>query len=150
MATRWLSRGRKGSVRSAGGPLQAVTPAPSRTPPTAGASSSSPATGNGGSTPRGRVPPAPPAVSPPAPGTDPVDILREHLREEWAPPPLHLLADATMLAVASTPGKIPEEWREEYPLFIAWPHAAGAWSSPATREMTAAQVRGQLTAMGVR
>jgi len=48
-----------------------------------------------------------------------------------------------MLAVAPVPGKLPEEWREAWPFWIAWPHAAGAVYA---MEMTAAQLRGILAA----
>jgi hypothetical protein len=57
------------------------------------------------------------------------------------PPPLDRLAGTTMLAVASAPGKVPEEWREAYPLFMAWPHAVEACYAV---EMTAAQLRDHL------
>jgi hypothetical protein len=50
-----------------------------------------------------------------------------------------------MLAVASVPGKHPEEWRQAWPLWMAWPHAAGAVYAV---EMTAAQLRARLAAMG--
>ncbi len=61
------------------------------------------------------------------------------------PPPLGDLPGSTMLAVAPVPGKIPEEWREAYPLFVAWPHAAGA--AACAVEMTAAQLRAMLAEM---
>ena len=63
---------------------------------------------------------------------------------DLAPPPLDGLDDGTMLAVASVPGKVPEEWREARPLWMAWPHAAGAIYAV---EMTAAQLRARLAAM---
>ncbi len=59
-------------------------------------------------------------------------------RQVLAPPPLARLGADVMLAVASVPGKIPEEWRDAYPLWIAWPHAADAIHAV---EMTAAQLR---------
>lgn len=62
-----------------------------------------------------------------------------------APPPLPVLADDVMLAVGSAPGKAPEQWRPAGPLFIGWPHAAGA---DLAVEMTAAQLRDHLTTMG--
>ena len=64
-----------------------------------------------------------------------------------APPPLDELAADTMLAVASVPGKVPEEWRPAYPLFMAWPHAADAVYAV---EMTAGQLRARLAAMAAR
>ena len=60
------------------------------------------------------------------------------------PPPLDEVPDGVMLAVASVPGKLPEEWQEAYPLWMAWPHAAGAVYAV---EMTAAQLRARLAAM---
>ena len=60
------------------------------------------------------------------------------------PPPLDKLDDGAMLAVASVPGKLIEEWREAYPLWMAWPHAAGAVYAV---EMTAAQLRARLAGM---
>jgi hypothetical protein len=65
-------------------------------------------------------------------------------REALAPPPLGRLPGDTMLAVASVPGKLPEEWRQAYPLWMAWPHAADAVYAV---EMTAAQLRARLAAM---
>lgn len=59
-----------------------------------------------------------------------------------APPPLGNLPDSTMLAVASVPGKIPEEWQPAGFLHMAWPHADGAWIHAV--EMTAAQLRALL------
>ena len=49
-----------------------------------------------------------------------------------------------MLAVAATPGKIPEEWQSHgaWPFWIAWPYAAGAIHA---EEMTAGQLRDYLT-----
>jgi hypothetical protein len=66
-------------------------------------------------------------------------------REVLAPPPLDRLAADTMLAVASAPGKIPEEWQDKgaWPFWIAWPHAVGAVHA---EEMTAAQLRAILAA----
>jgi hypothetical protein len=64
-------------------------------------------------------------------------------RKVLAPPPLDQLCDCTMLAVAPVPGKIPEEWRDAWPLFMAFPHAAGAVHA---EEMTAAQLRAILAA----
>jgi hypothetical protein len=64
-------------------------------------------------------------------------------REVLAPPPLDAISADTMLAVASVPGKLPEEWQEAWPLWMAWPHAAGAIYAV---EMTAAQLRARLAA----
>ena len=61
-----------------------------------------------------------------------------------APPELPGIPDDTMLAVASVPGKVPEEWRDAWPLWMAWPHAADAIYAV---EMTAAQLRARLAAM---
>jgi hypothetical protein len=46
-----------------------------------------------------------------------------------------------MLAVATVPGKLPEEWQDKgaWPFWIAWPHAAGA--AVHAEEMTAGQLR---------
>jgi alkylhydroperoxidase family enzyme len=71
----------------------------------------------------------------------------EFAREALAPKPLGQLPDSTMLAVASVPGKHPEEWREAWPLWMAYPHAAGAVYAV---EMTAAQLRARLADMGSR
>jgi alkylhydroperoxidase family enzyme len=68
----------------------------------------------------------------------------ELAREALAPKPLGELRDSTMLAVASVPGKHPEEWRQAYPLWMAWPHATGAVLAV---EMTAAQLRARLAEM---
>jgi len=75
---------------------------------------------------------------------DPHDAAVELAREAFAPKPLAELPASTMLAVASVPGKHPEEWREAWPLWMAYPHAAGA---DITVEMTAAQLRARLAAM---
>ena len=69
--------------------------------------------------------PAVRVVSSPASGTD-VLTLSDWAALALAPPELSNLDSSTMLAVASVPGKIPEEWRDAYPLWMAWPHAAGA------------------------
>jgi agmatine/peptidylarginine deiminase len=75
-------------------------------------------------------------------------LVREALaRRALAPPPLGDLPGSTMLAVASVPGKIPEEWQQAYPLWMAWPHAAGAVCAV---EMTAAQLRARLAEMTAR
>jgi hypothetical protein len=68
--------------------------------------------------------------------------MREVLRDKLAPPPLHRLGPDIMLAVAPVPGKMPEEWRPAWPLWMAWPHAAG--SAVCAEEMTAAQLRDRL------
>lgn len=76
---------------------------------------------------------------------DPRDVAMEQARRVLAPPPLDQLADDTMLAVASVPGKVPEEWQPVTPwAWIAWPHAADAWIC--AMEMTAAQLRVLLAA----
>jgi len=72
------------------------------------------------------------------------DVAMELAREAFAPKPLRDLPDSTMLAVASVPGKLPEEWREAWPLWMAYPHATGAVYAV---EMTAAQLRARLAAM---
>ena len=70
------------------------------------------------------------------------DAAMELAREVLAPPPLDQLAGDVMLAVASVPGKIPEEWRAAGFLHMAWPHAADAWVH--AMEMTAGQLRDRL------
>lgn len=61
-----------------------------------------------------------------------------------APPPLDGLGDDVMLAVASVPGKVPQEWRPVTPwAWIAHPHAEGAAYA---MEMTAGQLRDLLAA----
>ena len=74
-----------------------------------------------------------------------VDVALALARMIKAPPPLYDLGADTMLAVASVPGVVPEEWQDKgaYPFFIAWPHAIGAVSA---EEMTAAQLRALLAA----
>ena len=72
------------------------------------------------------------------------DVAMELAREALAPKPLASLPDGTMLAVASAPGKYPEEWRQEWPLWMAHPHATGAVYAA---EMTAAQLRARLAEM---
>lgn len=84
-------------------------------------------------------------MSSPASAGDVYDLVTEIARERLAPPPLGQLAGDVMLAVASVPGKIPEEWRPAYPLFMAWPHAADAVYAV---EMTAAQLRALLAGIG--
>jgi hypothetical protein len=71
----------------------------------------------------------------------------ELAREVLAPKPLGDLPDGTMLAVASVPGKFPEEWQDQgaRPFWFAWPHATGATMA---EEMTAAQLRAILAARG--
>ena len=73
----------------------------------------------------------------------------ELARKALAPPPLDEISAGTMLAVASVPGKVPEEWRPVTPwAWIAWPHAAGA--RLCAMEMTAAQLRDLLAARDAR
>lgn len=64
-------------------------------------------------------------------------------RKRLAPPRLAAIRPNTMLAVASVPGKIPEQWRAAGPLWMAWPDAEGA---DLAVEMTAAQLRDRLAA----
>jgi hypothetical protein len=73
----------------------------------------------------------------------------EMARKVLAPPPLADLDGGTMLAVASVPGKLPEEWQDKgaWPFWIAWPHAADAIHA---EEMTAAQLRDLLTGRDAR
>jgi hypothetical protein len=103
---------------------------------------------------RGREVPAPPPALPavrivPAPACagDLRDAALTLAREMLAPPPLDRLAADTMLAVASAPGKIPEEWQDKgaWPFWIAWPHAVDAVHA---EEMTAAQLRAILAGRG--
>ena len=72
------------------------------------------------------------------------DVAMELAREALAPKPLGDLPDDIMLAVASAPGKYPEEWRQAWPLWMAHPHATGAVYAA---EMTAAQLRARLAEM---
>ena len=87
---------------------------------------------------------APAASSLASVSNDARDVAMEMARKVLAPPPLADLDGGTMLAVASVPGKLPEEWQDKgaWPFWIAWPHAAGAIHA---EEMTAAQVRDLLT-----
>jgi hypothetical protein len=83
----------------------------------------------------------------PASASDARDVALALAREALAPPEPGRLDDDTMLAVASVPGKLPEEWREVYPLWMAWPHAADAIYAV---EMTAAQLRAILAGRDAR
>ncbi len=147
-AVRWLRR----SARKAGAP-NAAAPSPAalsdqrKTPPTAGSSSSVRIIVSGTPAAVSHASHAVLGASSPASGTDPrdpADVALAICRDFWAPPPLGGLSADTMLAVASVPGKIPEEWQEAYPLWMAWPHAAGAIYAV---EMTAGQLRARLAAM---
>ena len=87
---------------------------------------------------------APAASSLASVSNDARDVAMEMARKVLAPPPLDGLDGGTMLAVASVPGKVPEEWRPVAPgVWIAWPHAAGAIHA---KEMTVGQLRDLLTA----
>ncbi len=144
-------RGRKGSARNAAAPSPAAPSDPNLKLLPAGSSPSAPTTGS--------LPPAAPSSACPgaAAASSPASATAAWMADHgtgWfhgccschdlAPPPLDGLDAGTMLAVASAPGKIPAEWREAWPLFMAWPHAAGAVYAV---EMTAAQLRARLAAM---
>lgn len=68
----------------------------------------------------------------------------EMVREVLAPGVLAWLPADTMLAAASVPGKVLEEWRHaDFGVWIAWPHAVDAVHA---EEMTAGQLRAILAA----
>jgi hypothetical protein len=148
MAPRWLRRSaRKAGAPNAAGSSPAAPPDPRKTPPTAGSSPSVRIIASGSPGVRLCASPGAAAASSPVSASDyydAVDAVTRALGERLAPPPLPDLAGDTMLAVASVPGKLPEEWREAWPLWYAHPHAAGAIYAV---EMTAAQLRARLAAM---
>ena len=119
-----LTRGRaqKASAPSAGGSSPAAPSAPGRTMPPAGSSPSARITGSSSPAVPPSACPAVRVVSSPASGTD-VLTLSDWAALALAPPELSNLDSSTMLA---------------YPLWMAWPHAAGA---DCAVEMTAAQLR---------